>query len=150
MSSWHIWCKKRVNTVHLKVRFDKVIWESPKIWRKMVRDLLSKAIIIQFWYQKMAKTVSKKHEQYQNTFLNKYRYNWVYLIAKIAQIKQNHWNSSWDGLESKSKFLGFPKWLYQTGPLGKLDNVFQRCSFLCFNCCEKKGKAWQKIIACKP
>ena len=92
----------------LKVRFDKVIWESPKIWRKMVRDLLSKAIIIQFWYQKMAKTVSKKHQQYQNTFLNKYQNNWVYLKAKIAQIKQNHWNSSWDGLESKSKFLGFP------------------------------------------
>ena len=46
-----------------------------------------------------------------------YRYNWVYLIAKIAQIKQNHWNSSWDGLESKSKFLGFPNWLYQTRPL---------------------------------
>ena len=101
----------------LKVRFDKVIWESPKIWRKMVRDLLSKAIIIQFWYQKMAKTVSKKHEQYQNTFLNKYWYDWVYLIAKIAQIKQNHWNSSWNGLESTSKFLGFPNWLYQTRPL---------------------------------
>ena len=24
--------------------------------------------------------------------------------------------------------------------VGKLDNVFQRCSFLCFNCCEKKER----------
>ena len=51
------------------------------------------------------------------TFLDENLYYWVYLVAKFAQFLQNNSNSSWDGLESKSKFLGFHNWLNQTRPL---------------------------------
>ena len=103
----------------------------------------------------MAKKVFGTHVKGRNIFSVEYQYHYVHVIASNAQFIQKNSNSSWDGLESKSKFLGFHNWLYQTRPLLRaakicmlewVCNKFSKCVKLFIKVATSTFCVWKKAI----